>query len=168
MDKTVRCKSRCSPLELFKLTSTNLQDLKSDLYLLSESFRGFKDIDWRKNLYGGSIEYRFPLFNIQRGYSTWPIYFRQVHWSFFTDYWRYYDTSTVRKELACSGMELSCDLGAIYRIPLSLTLGYAQPWKGDEDTFSLKVYWGISLGMGIKPKLRPSSSFNKVLPSRKF
>ncbi len=147
---------------------TNLQDLDSDIDLLSKSFRGFKETNWRKKTYGGSIEYRLPLLDIQRGHATWPIYLRQLHCSLFTDYWRYFDKTKVRKELAASGMELSLDLGVIYRIPLSLTFGYAQPWKGEKDTFSAGAYWRVNLGLGIEAESRTDVSFGKLPSGREL
>lgn len=148
--------------------ATDLKGVNSGLDLLSRSPRGFKEIDWRKRMYGGSVEYRLPLLNIQRGFRTWPFFLRQIHCSLFTDYWRYFDRKEVKKELACSGIELALDLGLVYRFPLSMSLGYAQPWKGEEGMFNSKVYWRIELGVGMESKLHPSSDAGKALSGRKF
>ncbi len=82
----------------------------------------------------GSVEYRAPLFRIDRGLGTWPITFRVVHAAAFVDYGRVFDKLNTRAfetffdELAVGvGAELRADILLTYGLPLTLRLGYAAP-----------------------------------------
>lgn len=132
----------------FGVHSTDIQNTRNSLSILSKSIRGFVDVDWRKRAYESTLEYRVQLMNVERGYGTWPVYLRQIHSSLFTDYLYYFDTQRTANELASSGIELSVDFLVGYLIPVTLSFGYAHPWKGDDSFFHSRVYWNVNLSLG--------------------
>jgi WD40 repeat protein len=142
---------------------TDIQKTENQFSLLTARIRGFREIQWRKNLYGGTAEYHLPVVNIERGYSTWPLYLRKIHGSLFMEYWHFTDPHFDEKKSASYGMELNADFVAGYRFPLTLTFGYAKPWKGDPGTYQSQVYWKASLNTEITshlfPKTYPSGLF---------
>ena len=131
---------------------TDIQKVTDKLAPEKISIRGFKELDWRRRMYGGTTEYRFPLINVERGYCTWPIYLRQIHSDCFVDYRHYFDKELVEKDVGSCGLELIFDFMVIYNLPMSITFGYAHPWQGEKDKFSSKFYWGLTLGMEVISK----------------
>lgn len=84
-----------------------------------------------------SLEYRFPLWVIERGYSTWPFYLQKLSGLAGYDYlWE-----KEHKEGEW-GVGLTLETVVAYHFPLSIRV----KWK--EKT---KLVWGISLGSRIKP-----------------
>lgn len=77
-----------------------------------------------------NLDYRVPLFQVQRGVGTLPIFLRQLHGAIFADTGAAWDTQFRPSELRRSvGGELSADtiLGGV--LPLTLTAGAA--WRHD-------------------------------------
>ena len=77
-----------------------------------------------------NLDYRFPLFRLQRGIGTVPVFFRTLHAAFFGDAGHAWDetfrTSDVRTS---AGAELSIDTVVGYWLPLTFTTGVA--WRRD-------------------------------------
>lgn len=126
---------------------TDIQKVTDKLNPEKISIRGFKELNWRKRMYGGTAEYRFPLVNVERGYRTWPIYLRQIHSDCFIDYRHYFDKELMEKDAGSCGIELIFDFMVIYNLPMSVTFGYAHPLEVEKDEFSSKLYWRLALGM---------------------
>ncbi len=77
-----------------------------------------------------NLEARIPLGWPQRGWGTWPIFFRNVHGTAFADIgnaWR--DTATWADAKVGAGGELSTDVVVFYGVPLTWTAGVA--WGHD-------------------------------------
>lgn len=75
-----------------------------------------------------STEYRFPFINIQRGWWTWPIFWRNTSFSVFFDAGDAWDGNAVspkdfRKGI---GAEFKMDTTILYALPITLTFGYAK------------------------------------------
>ena len=86
----------------------------------------------------GSIEYRFPVARIERGYTTPPIGIRQIHGAVFADYGGTWEITQNKadKYLAGAGIEAHVELMLLYNINLDLRLGYAHGYHaGGEDRF---------------------------------
>ena len=78
----------------------------------------------------GNLEARIPLGWPQRGWGTWPIFFRNVHATVFADVgnaWR--DTASWADAKIGAGGELSTDVVVFYGVPLTWTAGIA--WGHD-------------------------------------
>lgn len=77
-----------------------------------------------------NLDYRFPLFQVQRGAGTLPVFLRQVHGALFADAGTAWDAGFSRSNLQRSfGGELSADVVAGSVLPLTLTAGAA--WRDD-------------------------------------
>ncbi len=80
--------------------------------------------------YGG-LEYRFPLWRLERGFMTPPLGLHQLHGAIFAESGAAWDTGTEPPQYYSSyGMELGSDVVLFYNMLFNLTLGYAH---GTED-----------------------------------
>lgn len=68
----------------------------------------------------GSIEYRFPLYEIDRGPTTYPIFFNRIHGAVFSDAGRAAGTT-----IASAGAEVAADFIVAGALPLRYRLGVA-------------------------------------------
>jgi hypothetical protein len=77
----------------------------------------------------GSLEYRLPIWNIDRGPSVWPVYFQRIVGDVFADAGR-----AGGETIASTGAEVSLDLFLGYAAPLRYRMGVAyllrEPAKG--------------------------------------
>ena len=77
----------------------------------------------------GSLEYRMPVWNIDRGPSVWPVYFQRIVGDVFVDAGRAGGAT-----IASTGAEVSLDLFLGYAAPLRYRMGVAyllrEPAKG--------------------------------------
>jgi Tol biopolymer transport system component len=92
--------------------------------------RGYDDeIPQYPRRVAATLEYRFPLLNINRGHSTWPVYFKNVHAAAFWDGGggghSFGDLSFPDLEQSLGG-ELVSDLTLFYALPSSVKLGLAR------------------------------------------
>ena len=89
-----------------------------------------------------SLEYRFPIWEIERGPSTWPIFFQRVVGAAFVDAgrtWRPTFFSPDRDTIAAAGVEAGLDLFLGFALPLRYKAGAAyrltEPEKGNIEFF---------------------------------
>ncbi len=88
-----------------------------------------------------SLEYRFPIVNIERGIRTWPFFFRRIHGTFFADTGNAWDKSTQIKDFKTGvGGEIKLDMNLAYyaRFPLRLGIAY-----GLDDEGVLRGYLAV-------------------------
>jgi hypothetical protein len=86
-------------------------------------------------LVNGSLEYRAPIFRVDRGPGTLPATLDVIHFALFADFGRVFDQVTLEsiehgflEEIALgAGAELRADVNLFYGLPLTLILGYAYP-----------------------------------------
>jgi outer membrane protein assembly factor BamA len=80
----------------------------------------------------GSLEYRLPLQNIERGIRTWPFFFKRTHAAFFFDIGNAWNNDTTLSDFRRGvGVEIKMDTVLGHLLSLRLRLGFA---KGlDED-----------------------------------
>lgn len=75
----------------------------------------------------GTVEYRFPVRNIEKGYSTWPVFFNRLHGAVFSDYGDAWDGEFNFAGFKTSvGVELGTDLTLSYFLPITFKIGYAR------------------------------------------
>ena len=87
-----------------------------------------------------NAEYRFPIWQTQRGVSTLPIFLQRVSGDVFVDAgnanFGRFDPSAI---LVGAGAELLIDIVAGYIIPFSARIGYARGFmaEGDDQVYGL-------------------------------
>jgi outer membrane protein assembly factor BamA len=86
-----------------------------------------------------SVEYRFPLWEIDRGPGTWPIFFHRILGDVFADAGTVWPRTGARQTIASVGAEVAIDLVLGYFAPLRYRAGIAyllrNPGKGDVQPF---------------------------------
>lgn len=93
------------------------------------ALRGYRDDEallqgTRMNF--GSIEYRFPIWRLERGFMTPPLGLHQLHGAFFTEAGAAWNTGDEPdKYYGSYGLEFATDAVIFYNMMLNLTLGYA-------------------------------------------
>ena len=89
----------------------------------------------------GSAEYRFPIWAMERGIDTLPIFFNQLHGALFADYGDAFDKGFEPDRLKLGlGAELRFSVTLLYWLPITGRLGYA--WGKDDEGLS-EVYVGL-------------------------
>ncbi len=72
----------------------------------------------------GSIEYRFPIYNIEHGYRSWPFFLKRTHGTLFFDMGNAWDQETALPDFRRGfGAEIKMDMTFSYFLPLRLRLG---------------------------------------------
>ena len=123
--------------------------------------RGFaQNSESGTGMFGSYAEYRFPLWHIERGIWTLPVYFERIHMAFFCDAANTFGngsekdiTAMFDKMLgrlqgiqASTGAEVRMNLTLGWQVPLTLRLGVALPFarKGKViDEPALQTYFNL-------------------------
>lgn len=86
-----------------------------------------------------SLEYRLPVWNIDRGPSTWPLFFNRLVGDVFVDAGRAWQRTGGHQTIASVGAEAAIDLFLNYFAPLRYRAGVAYrlraPGKGELEPF---------------------------------
>lgn len=108
--------------------STSLLDFGSGALSM---LRGFEDDSfWGRHIAVASVDYRRPLFRLDRGLSWWPLMLRVVHGALFVDAGNVWSQQfSISESKGSAGAEVSADLVLGYTLPLTVTLGGA--WTRD-------------------------------------
>jgi Tol biopolymer transport system component len=79
-----------------------------------------------------NLEYRFPVWRIDRGKGTWPVFLRTLHAAVFADAGKVWDHhfSWAGPKVAV-GAELSLDAVLGFEMPLTLSAGFGRPAGAD-------------------------------------
>jgi outer membrane protein assembly factor BamA len=113
-----------------------LAGLESPVVLGGVALRGYAPNDRvGTQFHLAQLEYRFPIWRINEGILSLPIYFNRLHATLFTDYG---DAFTTAFDLATFrvgiGAELFLDFTLFYVVPLQLRFGYAHGFmEGGQD-----------------------------------
>lgn len=108
-----------------------ITDALDDVRAQGDALRGYP----LNAIRGGSYylltaEYRFPIFSIERGAYTFPIYLDRLYGAVFSDAG---DTPAEKLELKSmrvgTGAELRFDLTVGYYLPITMRLGFARGWS---------------------------------------
>lgn len=83
----------------------------------------------------GTVEYRFPVWNLERGIWTWPFFIERFHGALFYDIGNAWDEETDLSEFRRAvGSEIKTDMIFGYRFYLRLRLGVAHGLDEDGET----------------------------------
>lgn len=89
----------------------------------------------------GSLEYRFPLADIEVGISDTPFFFRRLHAAVFGEAGNAWDDTFKRRDLKHSvGAELRLDMDIVYQFPITFRLVGA---KGLDAKGESTIYLGL-------------------------
>ena len=114
-----------------------------DMVIGETSFpiRGYEDDRFSGNkALAGSIEYRFPIKNIERGQRVFPIFFDRLHGSIFVDYGNVWGNTTQEKGIKLgAGSELMLNTHQLYSIPWTSRIGIAY---GFNEGGVSRIYFG--------------------------
>jgi outer membrane protein assembly factor BamA len=92
--------------------------------------RGFDDDRRGWHAAVANLDYRFPLWRLERGMGTLPAFVRTVHGALFVDAGHAWNASFRARDARTSlGVELSVDTILGYALPLTFTGGAA--WRHD-------------------------------------
>lgn len=110
--------------------------------------RGYRaGIYYGKTLLTGSLAYSFPLFWIERGINTYPIYFRNLHARLFTDVGTAaseFPPEGIEPLLVSFGMETTLSLDLFYsQVPCNFTGGIAVTQEGGKPSFYFTISTSI-------------------------
>jgi len=86
----------------------------------------------------GTLEYRFPLQNIERGIHTWPFFFQRTHADLFFDIGNAWDKDTTLSDFKRGvGVEVEMDMTLGYLLPVRFRLGFAKglDQNGENQTY---------------------------------
>ena len=94
--------------------------------------RGFEDQAFAASHVGAlNVEYRFPLWRVERGKGNWPLFLRTLHGAVFSDVGQVWDHQFSWADYKASvGAELSIDAVLGFGAPITVAAGVAQPVAG--------------------------------------
>ncbi|MEK7286617.1 MAG: hypothetical protein AAB035_04890 [Nitrospirota bacterium] len=93
----------------------------------------------------GTVAYRFPIQNIERGYKTWPFFFSKLHGEVFLDAGStWYQGGHFSKSLKQGvGAELKLNMTFAYHVPIQFVFGFAQ---GRDLGGKKETYFDLGIG----------------------
>jgi Tol biopolymer transport system component len=107
--------------------------------------RGYSEgVEVGDRIVSGSLEYRFPLWLVGRGYGLWPIMLDKVSASLFWDIGSSWRTSDDINVLSSVGTELSVDLGLAYAVVYRFRVGLAVPVGDSTQNPSVYLAAGVA------------------------
>lgn len=99
--------------------------------------RGYDDgIPQSPRRVAATLEYRFPLLDINRGHSTWPVYFKNIHAAAFWEGGAGAASFSGLKDKPFKqslGAELITDWTVFYALPVSMKIGLAGPLQSSKE-----------------------------------
>jgi hypothetical protein len=119
------------PQRAFQLGGDSTSENPQDAIVLLESpevfLRGYPVNVFRGRKAGlASLEYRFPLWNVERGKGSLPIFLRRFHGAVFFEAGNAWDGTFHNNDLKRSvGAEMRMDLYLAYYLPVTLRVGIA-------------------------------------------
>jgi Tol biopolymer transport system component len=130
------------PQGAFQLGGDSPGDVTIPVDMRSVYLRGYPENAFRGQKAGlVSLEYRFPIANIERGSGTTPFFFRRLHGAVFTEAGSAWDGTFYSSDLNRSvGAEARMDMYFSYHIPITLRLVLA---KGLDEKGETNVNLGL-------------------------
>lgn len=131
------------PQGAFQLGGDNPGDLAIDVTEQNVYLRGYPVNQYRGQKVGlMSMEYRFPVRNLEKGFSNTPFFFKQVHGAVFAEAGNAWDATYSSKDLKRSiGFEARMDMSLAYALPITLRLGFAKALDDKRDNTLIANAW---------------------------
>jgi len=131
---------------------------ESGLYVLPDEYRSLRGFpvaaEYGDGYYLGSMEYRLPIWRINRGYGTIPFFARTLHAAMFTDFGHAFD------ELDSSVVGASTLVGVGAELRVSMIVGWAMGLTGRFGyAWSVHGDGGYALGDPDAAYFRVGTSF---------
>ena len=105
--------------------------------------RGYPVNQYRGQKVGlATVEYRFPIKNIEWGVGNTPFFFKRVHGAVFAEAGNAWDAAFNRKDLKRSvGAEASLDMTLSYFLPVTVRLGLYKALDDKRDKMAIVSIW---------------------------
>ena len=89
-----------------------------------------------------STEYRFPVKNLEKGFSNTPFFFKRVHGAVFAEAGNAWDAAYSGKDLKRAvGLEARMDMSLAYVLSITLRLGIAKALDDKRDATVIANAW---------------------------
>jgi outer membrane protein assembly factor BamA len=89
-----------------------------------------------------STEYRFPVRNLEFGFSNTPFFFKRVHGAVFAEAGNAWDTSYSSRDVKRSvGLEARLDMSLAYGLPITVRAGLVQALDDQKETSAITNIW---------------------------
>ncbi|HAK60503.1 MAG TPA: hypothetical protein DCO77_08995, partial [Nitrospiraceae bacterium] len=131
------------PQRTFQLGGDSLGDMTVSIDQQTVHLRGYPVNEFRGSRIAlGSLEYRFPIMNIERGWNTKPLFFRRLHGALFVEAGNAWDGDFDRSALKWSvGAEARLDMEFAYYVPITLRLVIAAGLDEEGETIPYIGFW---------------------------
>ncbi len=116
------------PQRAFQLGGDNPGDSTIPVESEAVFLRGYPINAFRgRNAALASLEYRFPIKDVESGWSSTPVFFRRLHGAVFAETGNAWDRTFYERDLKSSvGAEARFDVDLAYQLPVTLRLVYAE------------------------------------------
>lgn len=120
----------------FQLGGDNPGDLTINVIEQNVFLRGYPFNQYRGQKIGLlSSEYRFPVRNLEKGFSNTPFFFKRVHGAVFAEAGNAWDAAYSSKDMKRAvGFEARMDMSFAYALPITVRLGIARALDYQCDT----------------------------------
>jgi outer membrane protein assembly factor BamA len=127
----------------FQLGGDNPGDFTIPIDQESVYLRGYEVNEYRgRNAALASLEYRFPIWNVERGISNIPVFLRRFHGALFGEAGDAWDDSLhIKNVKSAVGLEARADMNLAYYLPVTFRIGVAQALDGERDTRFIFNIW---------------------------
>ena len=130
------------------VTPENPGDSTLGLDDLSTVLRGYPENAFRGSKAGLlSLEYRFPISNLEKGFSSKPLFLRRFHGAVFAETGNVWDDTFHHRDVkSAAGAEARLDVDIGYAVPATLRIGIAQ---GFDEKGETRPYFGLWLPLEL-------------------
>lgn len=131
------------PQRAFQLGGDNPGDFTVNVTEQNIYLRGYPVNNYRGQKVGlMSAEYRFPVKNLETGFSNTPFFFKRAHGAFFVEAGNAWDSSYSSKDLKRAvGLEARLDMSLAYTLPVTVRLGIAKALDDKRDAMVIANAW---------------------------
>ena len=127
----------------FQLGGVGPGDMMINIGQNSVYLRGYQANQYRGQKVGlATVEYRFPIRNLESGSGNLPFFFKQLHGDVFAEAGNAWDGAFDRKDLKRSvGAEASMDMTLGYFLPVTARLGLYKALDDQRDKMAVFSIW---------------------------
>jgi outer membrane protein assembly factor BamA len=131
------------PQRAFQLGGDNPGDITIPVTDDSVFLRGYPANQFRGNNAAlASLEYRFPITDIEVGNNNLPFFFRRVHGAFFVESGNAWDNGFhISDSKSSVGTEGRLDLFLAYYVPITFRIGLAKALDPPRDLMLIFNFW---------------------------